>query len=98
MSAQYNVWVHIEEVDEAEDIYEDVGEPTKVVTLQTELAAQAFVEDLLEAQGQRDELLKAAIPAAKLLVSHWSEFGLRGEEMDVLAALQNAIAKVKGGG
>ena len=46
MSKEYKVWVHVEEVDEDEDIYEDQGIPHVAGVFDTVEAAEKYAEYL----------------------------------------------------
>lgn len=44
---QYKVWIHVEEIDEDHDIYEDVGECYSAGSFETEQAARDYIEQEL---------------------------------------------------
>ncbi len=46
--SQFKVWVHIEEIDESADKYEDVGLPEPLASYDTLQEAQALVVELLQ--------------------------------------------------
>jgi predicted RNA-binding Zn-ribbon protein involved in translation (DUF1610 family) len=43
----YKIWIHIEEIDEDKDHYEDIDEPYVAGSFNTKLAAKRFVENEL---------------------------------------------------
>jgi hypothetical protein len=44
---QYKVWIHVEEIDEEKDIYEDVGECYSAGWFESEQAAREYIEQEL---------------------------------------------------
>jgi hypothetical protein len=63
---KYKVWIHVEQIDENKDIYQDVGEPYSAGVFKSQSDAEGFVID---------ELLMARTFAAKLRII--GEMGLK---------------------
>ena len=51
---KYKVWIAIEEINEEEDFYEDVGMPESLGEFDTLEEAKEFVE-VLDRQGEKNE-------------------------------------------
>jgi hypothetical protein len=56
---KYKVWIHVEQIDESKDIYQDVGEPYSAGVFKSQSDAENFISD---------ELLMAKTFAAKLRI------------------------------
>lgn len=59
---QYKVWIHVEEIDEDRDIYEDIGECYSAGSFETEATARNYIEDELlttHISGSAADLLDA---------------------------------------
>jgi len=48
---EYKVWIHIEEIDEAKDHYQENDEPQEAGKFDNEQAARAYIDQLLAQQA-----------------------------------------------
>ncbi len=69
------------------EIQAEAGFPIAIMTMAAHRQSNAALI------AAAPELLEALKSTVNLLVSHWSEFGLRQDEQDVLNAGRSAIAK-----
>lgn len=44
MASKFKVWIHIEEIDEENDLYRDCGEPVEIDVCETEEEAYALAD------------------------------------------------------
>jgi len=64
----YKIWIHIEEIDEDKDHYEDIDEPYQAGSFNSKLAAKRFVEnELLVIREANTGLRNACRSAMRLL-------------------------------
>jgi len=69
---QYKVWIHVEEIDEEHDWYQDLDLPIEAGCFETEAAAREFVDNELmttQISGSAADLLEAC----KVITSYTSE-------------------------
>lgn len=74
MAKIYKVWIHVEEIDEANDSYEECGIPFDQGEFETEDEAWEYAGMLGRAVDDTDELLSAA----KDVVDTWESGDLAG--------------------
>lgn len=52
MPTKYKVWIEIEQIDEDEDIYENIGEPQDIATFDSFEEAEAYVSEVFRRMYQ----------------------------------------------
>ena len=67
----YKVWIHVEEIDEANDYYQECGSPLDMGGFETEDEAWDYANELNMSMENTDEL----ISAAKDVVGTWDSNG-----------------------
>ncbi len=64
----YKVWIQVEQVDEEQDHYEDIGEPYEAGCFKTETQARKFIEAELTAAREVNTGLRSACRTAMRLL------------------------------
>mgnify|MGYP001569111686 CR=1 FL=1 len=73
----YKIWIHIEEIDEDKDHYEDIDEPYIAGSFNTKLAARRFVENELLAVREVNAGLRNACRSAMRFLRNLGNANLR---------------------